>query len=559
MKLSFVLAYCVLLAAVLAAQTSAPETPSKESENCTVEGHVVLASGEQPLNKVAIRIFPDDAEGNSYTALTDAEGHFKIEDMKPGHYNVRIERNGYLEAGKHRRRYQSQTLTLKRGQELNDLMYRMQPAAVIAGKLVDAEGDPVTEASIVVSRYGSSSGRNSQFRSYERTNDLGEYRVSGLPPGRYLVLAQAWEVPAAPSAGVENSASSKVETVYAPTYYPGTMDKSQATAIELHAGDQAPANFALVASRSFRIRGTLSGVPIVLGSQIRIVARSKADSNTRLYNSDGRIDKDGNFEIRDVLPGSYTLSLWMGNGGFRQETNTGQTVEVTNTDVNGLQVRPAPNGQVRGQFRLDSGQKVDWSRAMALLESDEDSDGSSGHSHYGGPVAQAKSDGSFDLGNVAAGSYHLITLSRPRGLQDYFVKSVNLGSKDVSDTGFTTGGASYFLDIVFSAKGATLEGIVLDAKDQPVVDAEVVAIPDPTRRKRRDLYQEDSADQRGHFTLHGLSPGQYTVIALEDLEDDYFDPDFLKLYEGRGQSVEIKEEERKSVLLKVIPSTDEQP
>jgi hypothetical protein len=81
-------------------------------------------------------------------------------------------------------------------------------------------------------------------------------------------------------------------------------------------------------------------------------------------------------------------------------------------------------------------------------------------------------------------------------------------------------------------------------------------------RKRRDLYKEDSTDQRGHFTIHGLNPGHYTVLAFEDLQDDYHEPDFLKSYEGRGQSVEIveiKEGEQKTVQLKIIPSTDDQP
>ena len=100
---------------------------------------------------------------------------------------------------------------------------------------------------------------------------------------------------------------------------------------------------------------------------------------------------------------------------------------------------------------------------------------------------------------------------------------------------------------------------MLNNKDQPVVDADIVAIPDAARRKRRDLYKEDSTDQRGHFTIHGLNPGHYTVLAFEDLEEDYHEPDFLKSYEGRGQSVEIKEGEQKTVQLKIIPSTDDQP
>jgi hypothetical protein len=561
MKLSFPLAYCALLAIALAAQTSTTQPPPKESEDCTIQGQVVAQPGGQPLKKVTIRIFSDDEE-NSYAALSDAEGHFKIEDVKPGHYNLHIEHNGFLEAEKHGRRYRDETLTLKPGQELKDLVFRMRPGAVITGKIMDAEGDPILRANVEVFRQRSSSSQaNSQFYGHEFTNDLGEYRISGLPPGRYLVFAHVWRAfPATASTSNENTGPSKPETVYATTYYPGTMDKSQAAAIELHAGDQVPANFSLVASPSFRIRGTVSGLPITVGSSIEIHADSKTDSNAYAYSPNGKIDKDGKFEIRDVLPGSYTLSLAVsGDGRFPQEINTGQTVEITNTDVDGLRVAPVPNSQVHGQFRMESGQKIDWSQTIVDLDSDEDSDSGSRSYHGWAHSDEVKSDGSFELKNVPAGSYHLVARPRAQALRDYFVKSVNLGSKDVSDTGFTTGGVSYSLDIVVSAKGAIVEGSVLNAKDQPVVDADIVAIPEAARRKRRDLYKEDSTDQRGHFNIHGLSPGHYRVLAFEDLEDDYHEPDFLKSYEGRGQSVKIREGEQKTVQLKIIPSTDEQP
>lgn len=149
------------------------------------------------------------------------------------------------------------------------------------------------------------------------------------------------------------------------------------------------------------------------------------------------------------------------------------------------------------------------------LDLDEDSE-STGRSYYGrSHYDEVKGDGSFELKNVPAGSYHLAARARAQALRDYFVKSVNLGSKHVSDTGFATGDASYSLDIVVSAKGAIVEGAVLNDKDQPVVDADVVAILEAARRKCRDLYKEDSTDERGHFTIHGLNPGHYTVLAFK--------------------------------------------
>jgi protocatechuate 3,4-dioxygenase beta subunit len=184
MKFSFPLAYCALLATVLAAQTSTTQAPSKESKSCIVQGQVILEPGGHPLSKVTVQLYSEDEGDKSYEALTDAEGSFKIEDVKPGHYDLNLERNGLLQPGKYPGRYYSQTVTLKPGQELKDLLLRMQPAAVITGKIVDAEGDPVVNANVEIIRPRAGLGHAFvRFHRDERTNDLGEYRLAGLPPG----------------------------------------------------------------------------------------------------------------------------------------------------------------------------------------------------------------------------------------------------------------------------------------------------------------------------------------------------------------------------------------
>jgi hypothetical protein len=59
--------------------------------------------------------------------------------------------------------------------------------------------------------------------------------------------------------------------------------------------------------------------------------------------------------------------------------------------------------------------------------------------------------------------------------------------------------------------------------------------------------------------MRGLNPGDYTVLAWEDLQDDYCDPEFLKSNQARGQNVRLDEGDRKSISLKVIPSSSEEP
>jgi hypothetical protein len=114
------------------------------------------------------------------------------------------------------------------------------------------------------------------------------------------------------------------------------------------------------------------------------------------------------------------------------------------------------------------------------------------------------------------------------------------------------------LDVVVSSNGAAVDGVVVDDKRQPVTDAGVVVIPE-ANRQRRDLYQQADTDQHGHFKLRGLNPGAYTVLALEGLEEDYHDPEFLKAHQGVGQTLHLDEGERKSIILKLAASGDSQP
>jgi hypothetical protein len=171
---------------------------------------------------------------------------------------------------------------------------------------------------------------------------------------------------------------------------------------------------------------------------------------------------------------------------------------------------------------------------------------------------EVSSGGSFEMKDVPGDTYRLWTPSA-RVLPDYFVKAVTLGGKDIIDSGFTVGGATYSLDVVVSAKGATVDGIVLNDKDEPASDVRVVAIPDVTRRPRRDLYQLATTDYRGRFGLHGLPPGEYRIFALDDDDLGYgeiTDSEFLRAHESSGKAIKLEESEHKSMALTLEPSGD---
>ncbi len=121
-------------------------------------------------------------------------------------------------------------------------------------------------------------------------------------------------------------------------------------------------------------------------------------------------------------------------------------------------------------------------------------------------------------------------------------------------------GGSVSLELVASANGGVVEGIAVDAKGEPVANAVIVAVPEPKLRGRVEHYRKTVSDQSGRFALHAIVPGDYTLLAWESVDGEaYYNPEFLKNYEGQGSALRIAEGDRKSLRLEVIPESEEQP
>src|ERR1700686_3913914 len=119
--------------AALSAQTS-PSAQTSTPARATLSGIVTKDPGSEPVKKALIELIAESQSGGgNYTAITGVDGSFRIENILPGRYRMFVERTGYREIDKHRPRNEGRVLALAAGQEMKDLVIRLQAGAVIAG------------------------------------------------------------------------------------------------------------------------------------------------------------------------------------------------------------------------------------------------------------------------------------------------------------------------------------------------------------------------------------------------------------------------------------------
>ena len=313
----------------LLAQTAPPDkTQEHPASSCIVSGRVVTADDGTPLRSTRLALVPSGSGSNTqkYATTSNSDGQFVLKDIVPGAYTFIATRSGFVN-----QRYQATSgsdggaiLSLKPGDKITDVLFRMTRAAVVAGRVTNEDGEAMSQVQVVALRAPSedeiedgSASRKLLPVFSSQSDDRGQYRMFGLKPGEYYIKATD---SAEPDRNVPTDEAFWVQEIlgseYAPVYYPGVLQASQAQMLSVRAGGEVQADISLQHTKTVEVAG-------------RVIGRDGPAKNTWVQlepsgvddfgiDRQSTTDDKGHFRLKSVPPGSYVLAAYQRGEGERR-------------------------------------------------------------------------------------------------------------------------------------------------------------------------------------------------------------------------------------------------
>ncbi len=510
------------------------------------DGRVVDALTGVPVRRANLTLRTIKGPQRPIMTVTSGDGKFFFVGVEPGVYRLFLEKSGYLsqEYGSKKFQYSGESISFKAKERKSDLEFRAMPQSVLTGRVIDEDGEPVTQTSVIAmqkSRWNRQAGGTNG-----NTNDIGEFRISGLTPGNYIVVANAFNkrITRFTTALIDGvvrtvgtnaiTSSSKQEEDYSPTYFPSSTDEESAAIVEVAAGRQVD-NIVIRIRKTpvFNIRGSVkyagSKTSTDQTAQVQLLPKDSAAMSrgfgVRQLNA--VVLKDGSYEFLAVQPGSYFVAV------LRQDLSqwpVGRTPLEVNGNMENVNITYGDPGKVSVTVLWEDTTETKPINGYLMLS--EKSVG-----HIATPTLSIK-EGKLVPTIVPAGTYSVQFQSTEASS---FVKHVREKSGvDLGQILSVTENANLELELVLSTKVASVEGLVT-AEGKPAANMTVVLLP--IVRGGYSQLRMAKTDESGRYKLTRVVPGGYRLFAFEEEIPGtaFLNDDRLQSLENKGTNVTVKE------------------
>jgi protocatechuate 3,4-dioxygenase beta subunit len=563
--------------------------PGRQAKTGTarLRGRVAAADTGTALRRAQVRISSPDIGTKS--SMTDAQGRFEFRELPAGRFTLTVSKAGFvtMQYGQTRPFEQGKSIDLADGQSMDRADLSLPRGSVLAGRIVDEFGEAVAEAEVQAMRMQFQNGRRRLTPSGRIgvTNDLGQFRIYGLPPGEYYVSASLRNTsplmfemlggggPAGPQGANQN-------TGYASTYFPGTPNPAEAQRVTVAVGQElASVDIQLQPVRLARITGTAigsDGKP--MANAMVMLMPAMRDTMMFMPGGSSRTNSDGQFTLNGVTPGEYSLQIQSSGGVFavagdamRMVFSTadrapgaagpGQqdrefaiaNVNVSGEDITGMVVTGTRGAKAIGTIAFEGGARPEGTGTIRVTAPPFDVDAMPMPT-FG--AATVKDNGAFEVEGLI-GSRVFRVANLPKG---WFLKRVQYNGEDVTDKGveFKPGEDISGIEIELTNRTTSIAGSVTNARGEAQKDYTVVIFPEDQAKWVLPMNRWTGSarpDQEGRYRFNNLPPGTYNVIAVEYVPTgEWSDPEWLARAAKSATRLTLEEGATKTLDLKLAGS-----
>ncbi|MFL6282632.1 MAG: carboxypeptidase regulatory-like domain-containing protein [Pyrinomonadaceae bacterium] len=527
----FALACALLAPAAPARRATQEQEELKKSQlpsNSTLYGRAIYDDTNRPVRRARVMLVDETGSRPEYNALTDSDGAFRIEHVREGSYLIFIDAPGvispigFVNFSALRGRGAPDFTEARNFLDVVDVdgkqdarvTARARRGAALGGKVAYADGDPAVNVSVNVMRRDAGghlekilAGINITAISGLRTDDRGIFRVSGLPPGEYVVSVSEQAEhggEGGEDVGSRDPTASVLEGLsrqqFLMTFYPSATSAKEAVVIKADAGVERSDIDITIPERALHlvsgvVRGKSDKRP-VKGARVTIVRRDEdagAEPSAEAYISDNAgssngttTDAEGHWEFKEIPEGPYTIFVkpteeyeettggvsnmnanmnanmsssmtYDANisGGYRRPRRkkgyapTRRDVQVIDSDLSDLAVELTDGGRVSGTVTFEGGKSGNYGSVSLRRVPD----GGTAPGAEDGWAAYA-ADGRFEINGLPTGKY-FIQFSSYGESGRLYAKSITWNGKDLTREPLEIG------------EGATAEGIRIVVSNNP--------------------------------------------------------------------------------------------
>jgi hypothetical protein len=528
----------------------APSVMREPTSSARIRGRVVTAATGRPLLLATVTL----SGGNPYfrrNTQTDANGNYEFANLPPGRYSFSASRAGYVDQNFDQphplARYR--LLELAEGEQLDGIDFRLHRGAVITGVITDEAGDPLPDAWVQVMReqFGPN-GRllNAVQRTPVpiRTDDEGRYRVYALIPGVYVVAATV-------------ALSGDAAVSFGRTYYPGTMNESEAQTVRVDFGQDAVASFSMIPAKRARVSGIVRDAQGRPASGMRMTLNEPRGPSYDQMNM-LILSGDGSFSFEHLLPGRYLLHVRPTRLGQPPSPQPQANVEwaampitVTGEDISGLILTTSPGFALSGRVTLEGSTAPPTVKGLTISAREID------HVFQvmGAPPNSANSPPDADGRFRVVGLRGKVRVSG--GGAGWFTKRVLVRGVDVLSSGFDVTNDLDGIEVVLTNKVTTVTGTARDARGIGRNDFIVTFFPvgQFESQERASRQRTIRPDPDGVYRIRNLPPGDYLAAAVPAMSlplDGEWDPAFLEKVRPGATGFRLMEGQSLALNLTVI-------